>query len=358
MWVTWGLKMYFEEVDMNNNPIRTGIVGCGDHSHVHGEAAAMMKELKITACCDVAVDKARSWAEKYGCDSYYSNLSAMLNKEKLDAVILCTWPGQHLEQIESCLKAGIKNILCEKSLTVSGEEALSILKLAEQEKAFIMEGCKNRHHPALRKLEQLLSSGENGPIDSIHATFDNYEPEDENTPNDERNWRERKECGGGVAYDWVSYLVNACNHFSGGKPVRVYATGDVSKISGVINRVHGMIEYDNGIVGYVESTKKSSINLELQISCAKGTLRLPIAWGIYGDVKISRTHRKEPWDYYMTDIYEILHVDPFYLQLQNFAEVIRGVAEPVIPLEQSVMNVQIIDAIVTSLMEKRIITIE
>ncbi len=342
------------------NPIRAAIVGCGEHSHVHGEAASKLaaskfKEIKITACCDIAEDRARSWAEKYGCESYYTDIAVMLAKEELDAVILCTWPGQHLEQIKSCLDAGVKNILCEKSLTVSGDEAHTILKLVGEQKAFIMEACKNRHHPAMRKMEQLALKGENGPIDSIRAIFNNYEPEDENLPHGQRNWRERKECGGGVAYDWVSYLVNACNHFSGGKPVRVFASGDTGEISGVINRIHGMIEYDNGVVGYVESSKKSSFSQELQITCARGTLRLPVAWGIFGDVKITRTHRKEPWDYILTDTYEVEHIDAFYLQLKNFAEVIHGKAEPVMPLEQSVMNIQTIDALVKSLEQKQIV---
>lgn len=342
---------------LKNSLIKTGIVGCGDHSHVHGDAAVRVDGLRITACCDVIEDRARRWAEKYGCNSYYMDLSDMLKTEQLDAVILCTWPGQHLEQIVKCLSSGVKNILCEKSLTVSGDEALSIQRMAEKESAFIMEACKNRHHPAIRKIEQLLSTGENGSVDSVRATFNNYEPEDEGIPDTQRNWRERKECGGGVAYDWVSYLVNACNYFSGGKPVSVYATGDFGEISGVVNRIHGMIEYDNGVVGYVESSKKASFSQELQITCAKGTLRLPVAWGIGGDVKISRLHRKEPWDYILTDTYEVEHVDAFYLQLKNFAEVIRGNEKPVMPLEQSVVNVQTIDTLVASLMEKRIISL-
>lgn len=57
----------------------------------------------------------------------------------VDAVILCAWPGQHLEQIEKCLSSGVKNILCEKSLTVSSDEALSIQRMAEKEGAFIIK---------------------------------------------------------------------------------------------------------------------------------------------------------------------------------------------------------------------------
>lgn len=338
--------------------IKIGLVGCGEHSYVHAAAARSLQGMKITACCDINEERAAEWARRYSCKGYYNGIEAMLEKERLDAVILCTWPGQHLEQIEKCLSYGIRNILCEKSLALSGAEALSIWNMVKSNDAFLMEGCKNRFHPATRKIEELLAQGENGPVESIRATFDNYEPEEDSTSGENRNWRERKECGGGVAYDWLSYLVNACNHFSGGSPRQVYATGDVSERYGIVNRIYGMIEYDNGIVGHVESSKKSSFSQELQITCAKGTLRLPVAWGIYGDVKLFRMHRKQEWDYILTDVYEIEDIDAFRLQLENFADVIRGGKEPLMPLRQSVENVFTIDALVTSMMEKKVVKLE
>lgn len=42
-------------------------------------------------------------------------------------------------------------------------------KLADDRKAFVMEACKNRHHPAIRKMEQLVFNGDNGPVDSIRV---------------------------------------------------------------------------------------------------------------------------------------------------------------------------------------------
>jgi predicted dehydrogenase len=220
-----------------------------------------------------------------------------------------------------------------------------------------MEGVKYRHHPAIRKLEHILLDGYLGKIDSIRATFSNYEPEEVQKHGAELDWRYRKDCGGGVPYDWMSYLVNACNHFSGGKPKRVFASGTQSKQYDVITRLFGMIEYDNGVVAYIESSKDANFSEELQITCANGILRLPVAWGIFGDVKITQTHRKQDWDYILTDTYEIEHTNAFALQLQNFADVIRGTAQPVLPLQQSIQNVQIIEALVTSLTQGQIITV-
>lgn len=151
----------------------------------------------------------------------------------------------------------------------------------------------------------------------------------------------------------MSYLVNACNQFSNSAPKRIFSSGNESTKYGIINRIFGMIEYENGLVGFIESSKEANFSQELQITCSNGILRIPIAWGIYGEVKITQTHRKQDWDYILTDTYEIEQANAFTLQLKNFAQVIRGLEKPVIPLKQSIINVLTIKALVTSMLEKK-----
>jgi predicted dehydrogenase len=160
----------------DSDRIGIALVGCGQHSHEHFRAAELTDGVEITSCCDVDGERARSCTEKYSIPSYYNDIDIMLQKEKPDAVILCTWPIQHEEQIKKCLQAGIKNILCEKSLALSSSEALSIWDMAKEHDAFIMEACKYRHHPAIRKIVELTADDSAGKIDSIHAAFSNYEP--------------------------------------------------------------------------------------------------------------------------------------------------------------------------------------
>jgi predicted dehydrogenase len=336
-----------------NSVIRIGIVGCGAHSHEHFNCAKDIKGIRIVSCCDINTNRAQECAAKYGCDSFYTDINEMLRKENLDAVILSTWPVQHAEQIEKCLAHGVKNILCEKSLVLNGEEAMHIWEMVNEGNAFLMEACKHRHHPALKKLKRILEQGDAGKIDSIRAVFNNYEPDLKNDPGIIPDWRFRKECGGGVIYDWVSYLVNACNQFSGSYPKRVFATGSESSLYGLVNRIFGMIEYENGLVGTIESSKEANFSQELQITCSNCILRLPVAWGIYGDVKITQTHRKLDWNYILEDTYEIEKANAFTLQLINFEQVIRGNEKPGMPLENSVVNILTTDALVTSMKEKR-----
>jgi predicted dehydrogenase len=328
--------------------IRLGIVGCGVHSHVHRAAAKQVEGVRIVAACDLDRAKADAWVAQYGCEAGYGELSAMLTEARLDGIILCTWPSQHAEQIGICLSHGMKHILCEKALVTSAREARTVLGLAREHAALLVEGSMYRHHPAIRKLERILAHGDLGPIDSIRATFHNYEPAAEATPSDAGNWRRREECGGGVPHDWMHYLVDSCNHFSGSLPRRVFASGSPSSAP-VIQRVYGLIEYEDGRVGIIENSKLANFDQTLQISCAHGILRLPIAWAIQGEVTITQTHRKPRWDFLLQDTYRIAEANAFALQLANFCQALRGLEPPLVPLRDSIVSAMTADALVTSL---------
>src|SRR5689334_8793208 len=131
-------------------PIRLGIVGCGSISHWHGRAAAQTADVDIVACCDVQQATAEAWRDRYGSERAYTDYRRMVREHALDGVLLATWPPHHLEQIETCLDAGIRNILCEKSLTVGSADADRVWELARAADALVVEGFMYRHHPAMR----------------------------------------------------------------------------------------------------------------------------------------------------------------------------------------------------------------
>jgi len=338
-------------------PLRLGMVGCGGISHAHGNAAKKApRTARFAACCDVREDAARNWAAQYGCERSYTDYEEMIRKESLDGLYLATWPNQHREQVERCLAAGARNILCEKALTLTGQEAVAIWEMVAARNAFLMEGFMYRHHPAIRKIERLLASGELGPADNVRAAFSAFDPEHESPTDPNRNWRQRRECGGGVPYDFACYAVNACGRFAGGLPVRAFALGTLGKYE-TLSRLHGIIEYANGCVGIIESSKRTSFSQELQVSCADGILNLPIAWTIPGDVTIRET-RSPVWSHPLHSGYAVAAADSYQLQLENFADVIRGQGTPVLPLVQSVVNTFVLEALVSSALEKRAVEIE
>ncbi len=137
-----------------------------------------------------------------------------------------------------------------------------------------------RHHRAVHKIESCMTSGELGPVDDVHAAFNACGRETASATDATRNWRQRKECGGGIPYDFACHCVNACQHFTEGIPVRVTCRGGKSSRYDTNNRVLAIIEHQNGCMGILESSKKAGWNHEVQVACAHATLRLPVAWSI------------------------------------------------------------------------------
>lgn len=333
-------------------PVRLGMIGCGLISHAHGKAAAgSAQSARFVSCASRRADVAKAWAGTYGCDSYHTDYREMLRKEALDGVVIATWPAGHREQIEAALAAGIRFILCEKALVTSDADALAIWEAARVAGATVIEGFMYRHHDVIGKADAIISSGALGTIDSIHATFHMFDPE---TAEAGQNWRQNREAGGGVLHDFLCYPVDAANRFAGALPTRVFASGSDSAKHGVTHRLYAQIDYANGCTASVASSRKASFQQALTIAGSDAILEVPLAWSIAGDASLSVTKspsflaeerteyrfpREAPHESGLIDF------PVFTRQLENFARVILGAAEPVMPLASSVVNAFVLSAI-------------
>lgn len=328
-------------------PFRFGIVGCGGIAQRHGHAAAGSPDVDIVACCDVRLDVAEAWRDQFGCERAYGDHLTMVREHELDAILLATWPSQHHEQILGSLDAGARRILCEKSLALTAAEALDVLGAATAADALVVEGFMYRHHPANRTIEELVAAGRVGTVDHVHASFNLYDPEDVAPDDPNRDWRQRKEYGGGVPHDLASYCIDACNNLARSLPTRALALAKTSGRYGTVDRLYGLIDYDNGAVGIVESSRRSEFDHELEVAGALGRIRLPVAWRIQEPTEVVLS-RSTGWGEFETTGFPIPLVDAFRLQLEHFAAVARGAATAVPALADSVVTALTLDALLTS----------
>jgi xylose dehydrogenase (NAD/NADP) len=349
-------------------PLRLGIVGCGWISAWHGRAAARIDDLALVACCDTSAEAAEGFRDRYGCQRAYTDYQEMVREHELDGVILATWPPHHLEQIQFCLEAGIQNILCEKSITVGSDEALEVWSATRAAGALVVEGFMYRHHPAMLRIDEILGEGGLGRIDHVSAGFDGFDAEEFAPDDPARGWRRTKELHGGVPYDHLCYCVNQANHVAGAPPAQVMALSWRSERYGTVNRVYGLIEYENGAVGMVESSKGSDFHYELKIFGSTGQLVLPVS--ITPD-RIPPRETFEPGEFseifvnrkidlfaYETEAIRIPAADPYELELRHFAATVRGTAAPKPALAESVVNVHTINALLASGEERVPVAVE
>lgn len=348
----------------NDEGLRLGLVGCGWISRWHGRAARQVPGVEIVACCDINPEAAERFASEFGLPSAYDDHRKMFADAGLDGVVVASWPTSHHEELLDALAAGVRGALCEKSLAVDEAEMLEIWDAARQRGAIVMEGFAYRHHPTMRKVSELLAAGAIGALDNITAALEDFDPEgtgeSEDAPDwaSSVNWRSRKDLRGGVPFDMLCYCVNACNHIARSLPKQVMAISRESPTYGTVNRLYGLIEYENDVVGIVSTSKRSDFNYELKINGATGNIVVPsmvapnrfppreaVEDGEHTEIYLRRRSDLFAWT---AESIEVPAADPFAAQMANFAGALRGGRHPLVPLTETVLNVATIMALLRS----------
>src|SRR5579864_4108529 len=99
--------------------LRFGIVGCGVIGPVHAEAIASLPGAKLAAVADLVLERAQKLAERYHA-ALYTDLTSMLEQERLDVVIICTPSGMHGEHACQVMRSG-RHVIVEKPMEVRRE---------------------------------------------------------------------------------------------------------------------------------------------------------------------------------------------------------------------------------------------
>lgn len=163
--------------------LRVGIIGCGRPggsegatgtgiANDHGRAYIAVPETNLVALCDVVLDHARSFQERHAGDALYTDYVEMLEKEKLDMVSICTWPGLHAPMVEAAIKAGVKAILCEKPMAPTWAEANRMKMLADEAGVILAFNHQRRFDPPYIRAKQLLAN-ELGGLKRLEMQCDN-----------------------------------------------------------------------------------------------------------------------------------------------------------------------------------------
>ena len=183
----------------------------------------------------------------------------------------------------------------------------------------------------------MIAEGKIGKLGSIRAGFHALS-------NDPDNWRRKKECGGGVVFDFSCYCVNALGAFASGLPSRVYAVWKRTS-DGLIEELYGLLEYPNGVIAHLESSYDLSFRQPLELHGDKGTLYIEHAW-TSGPAQ-HMEYRGIDW-YAEPERIPVPPANPYEAQLLYLCECMRTGAVPRFTVEESVRNHAVIDALLES----------
>ena len=144
--------------------LNIAIVGTGGRGvKCFGELLKKRTDCVIKAVCDINKVRARLAAEQFGVEKYYTDLTTMLESEKLDGLIITTPDANHEASAVNALQHGV-NILLDKPLSPSLAGCKHIIEEAKKSGKIAMMGFNLRHAPMLKYLKKTIDEGALGRI--------------------------------------------------------------------------------------------------------------------------------------------------------------------------------------------------
>ena len=118
--------------------IRLGIIGTSLITEQFLESALLTEKYKVCAIYSSTYERGKTFGEKYNCQNVFTSLEEMAQSDLIDAVYIASPNKFHGEQSKVFLMNN-KHVLCEKPITTSAEEYLSLKNLADEKKLVYME---------------------------------------------------------------------------------------------------------------------------------------------------------------------------------------------------------------------------
>lgn len=137
--------------------MKYALIGCGRISPNH-IVAAQNNGIEIVAICDAVEQNMHDKIVKFKLQDVrcYTDYMEMLVKEKPELVAIATESGKHAKIAIDCLKTGHANLIIEKPIALSLEDADEIIKTANELKLKVCACHQNRFNKSIQKIREAV----------------------------------------------------------------------------------------------------------------------------------------------------------------------------------------------------------
>jgi predicted dehydrogenase len=153
--------------------INVGVIGYGYWGPNLVRNFFEIGESRVTMVCDLLPDRLAKAKDRYPAIKTTTDPRDLLNEPAVDAVVVSTPVSTHFELTLQALQAG-KHVLVEKPMTATSEQAMQLIEEAKRRKLVLMVDHTFVYTGAVRKIHELVRSGELGDIyyfDSVRVNL-------------------------------------------------------------------------------------------------------------------------------------------------------------------------------------------
>lgn len=353
----------------DTRPIRIGLVGLGFMGRQHAGFVRTARGAELTAVADPAPERASAHdaAEAEPDCPRYADAVAMLNAERLDAVIIANPNGLHVDTAIACLEAGVA-VLVEKPVAVDYAESLRLVTAVARLSGRLLVGHHRRHHPAVARARDAIDSGELGDLIAVSGM---WSARKEDAYFTDTPWH--RNPGAGVL------LINAVHDLD----LLRHLCGEVSDVHAVVSSrarrwvvedtAAVTLRFENGVIGSLlasdagvspwgwdQATEETPAFPFLPDGEAyrfvgtRGALSVPnLALYSYGPAVTPDWHSPLSRTYLPTR-----PQNTFAAQLDHFLDVVRGVAEPLVSADDASRTLALVEAAALAARTGRTVEVE
>lgn len=210
-------------------PIRWGIIGCGDVTEVKsGPPYQKTEGFELVAVMRRNAEKAEDYAKRHHVKKWYSDADKLINDDEIDAVYIATPPDSHAAYALKVAEAG-KPCCIEKPMAPSYAESKTIYETFEKKNLPLFVAYYRRSLPRFWKIKEWLDADEIGAV--RHISWFLGKPPSEVDLSGQYNWRtDAKIAPGGYFDDLASH----------GLDLFAYLLGDFEEVSGIALNQQGL----------------------------------------------------------------------------------------------------------------------
>ena len=147
---------------MSLKKLGIGVAGVGAMGRRHAlNLRCLVPEARLMAVADVAETRAKEVAQELEIECSFRTLEEMLELKEINAVVIASPDNFHAEAIQVVAAAG-KDILCEKPIATSLEDAHAALEAVAKAKVRLQIGFMRRYDPAYQAAMARIEAGEIG----------------------------------------------------------------------------------------------------------------------------------------------------------------------------------------------------
>jgi len=228
--------------------MRVAVIGIGGIGRVHVEQLGRAKEAQVVAIADLDQARASKVQADYKVPKVYADYREMMEKERPEAVFICTPPSVHLDPVKAAAERDIA-VFLEKPLAVKLADAKKAVKVCKTAGVTNQMGYHWRFNDGRIEARSILLE-KGGTIGMVEGKWWGgvY-----NVP-----WWIRRELSGGQITEQTTHIFDQCRWLAGevGKVQALLATRintdrenyNIEDVSAVL------LSFKSGAIGVVTST--------------------------------------------------------------------------------------------------------